>query len=123
MTSILVVEDDEHLRRLYRVLLGGQGYRVEEAADGEEGFRKALATLPACIISDSMMPKMDGLEMLLQLRSHHAGSPPAIFVTAVAQMPSPEEQRAAGIVEVVAKPFEFDRMIAAVRKWAGEPSK
>jgi len=121
VTTVLVVEDDDHLRRLLKILLAAQGYTVEEAADGEAGLRKALSVGAACIVSDAMMPKMNGIEMLSRLREHRPGSPPAIFVTAVAQMPTVEEQAAAGIVEVVAKPFDFDQVIAVVRKWAGPP--
>jgi len=123
VTTILVVEDDDNLRRLYRLLLGAQGYKVAEAPDGAAGLQMALGVSPACIVTDSMMPAMDGLEMLLHLRRQRPDRTPAIFVTAVTHTPTLEQQEAAGIVAVIHKPFDFDAMIAVVRRWAGEPSE
>lgn len=117
MKKVLVVEDDAHLRRLLRVVLSGKGFEVLEAEDGEKGLALALTGGIDCILSDAMMPKMGGLEMLTRLRSQRPGGPPALFVTAVAQMPSPEERDAAGIVQTVAKPFDFDRIVVLVKKW------
>lgn len=117
MKTVLVVEDDANLRRLLRVVLSGKGFAVLEAEDGVQGLERLAASAVDCILSDAMMPRMGGLEMLRRLRAERGGGPPAIFVTAVAQMPSPEEQAEAGIVQVVAKPFDFDRIVVLIQKW------
>ncbi len=118
MNRVLVVEDDPHLRRLFRVLFEQAGLEVLESEDGVQGFEAALREQPDCIVSDSMMPRMNGLEMLVKLRERLEKPVPAIFVTAAAQAPDETQKKAAGIVEVIAKPFDFDRITASVKRWA-----
>jgi len=118
MKKVLVVEDDPHLRRLFRVLFEQAGLEVFEAEDGVSGIEAALKEPPDCIVSDSMMPRMNGLEMLMKLKERLESPIPALFVTAAAQAPDEAQKKAAGIVEVVAKPFDFDRLIASVKRWA-----
>ncbi|HTU01740.1 MAG TPA: response regulator, partial [Candidatus Sulfotelmatobacter sp.] len=60
---ILIVDDDEPSRKGLRALLSREGYRVEEAADGESGLEKARSFRPAVVIADLVMPKMGGLEL------------------------------------------------------------
>lgn len=115
MKTILVVEDDDNLRRIFRLLLQTQGYTVLEARDGQQGLELALAHSPALILTDGMMPQLSGFEMLQALRAKAPASAPALFISAVAEMPSPAEQQAVGIVQTIAKPFSFDAVIAAVR--------
>jgi CheY-like chemotaxis protein len=118
MKTILVVEDDAHLRRVFRTLLEGEGFSVIEAADGHEGVAAARAHSPACIVTDTMMPRMDGLGMLTQLKALGC-SRPTLIVSAVHELPPMEELRALGVEQVLGKPFAFDRFVAAVVKLAG----
>ncbi len=120
MKTVLVVEDDANLRRIVRALLEREGFLVREAEDGQQGLESALAASPDCIVTDAMMPRLGGLEMLLALRERCPDrAVPALFVTAASQVPEPAEQARAGIVGVVTKPFDFDRLVAAVRRAAG----
>jgi CheY-like chemotaxis protein len=66
--KILVVEDSATQRALYREFLEKEGYAVIEAGDGEEGVKKAKNESPDVIITDVVMPKMDGLTMLRTLK-------------------------------------------------------
>lgn len=66
--TILVVDDEKDLRDALRIKLESVGYTVIEAADGEEGFQKAELHKPDLILLDIMMPKMDGHQVLNQLR-------------------------------------------------------
>ncbi|MDR0957123.1 MAG: response regulator, partial [Candidatus Nomurabacteria bacterium] len=72
MTKILLVEDDRSLREIYGVRLLAEGYDIISASDGEEALAVAIRENPDLIVSDVMMPKMSGFEMLDLLRSNDA---------------------------------------------------
>ncbi|MEO8691495.1 MAG: response regulator [Candidatus Saccharimonas sp.] len=69
MTKILLVEDDKSLREIYAVRLVEEGYDIISAGDGEEALAIAIKELPNLVISDVMMPKISGFDMLDILRS------------------------------------------------------
>lgn len=69
MTKILLVEDDKSLREIYGVRLLAEGYDIVSAGDGEEALAMAIKERPGLIISDVMMPKISGFDMLDILRS------------------------------------------------------
>lgn len=73
--KILVVEDDLFLRELYTDILTAEGYRVEEAADGEEGLQKIKVGGYDLILLDIIMPKMDGLEVMRQMQNNPPQNP------------------------------------------------
>ena len=67
--KILVVDDEEASRKGLATLLSGWGYGIEEAADGEEALEKARVVLPSVVITDLVMPKLDGLALLRALQN------------------------------------------------------
>ena len=67
--KILIVDDEEPARQGLTALLARWGYDVDEAGDGQEALAKAAAGLPAVVLSDLVMPKMDGLELLRALKT------------------------------------------------------
>lgn len=69
MTKILLVEDDKNLREIYGVRLLAEGYDIVSAGDGEEALAMAIKERPALIVSDVMMPKISGFDMLDILQS------------------------------------------------------
>lgn len=69
MTKILLVEDDNNLREIYQARLMAEGYEILTARDGEEALVVAKANKPDLVISDVMMPKISGFEMLNILRN------------------------------------------------------
>ncbi len=69
MTKILLVEDDKNLREIYGTRLNAEGYTIVSAGDGEEALAIAIKERPDLIISDVMMPKISGFDMLDILRS------------------------------------------------------
>lgn len=69
MTKILLVEDDKSLREIYGVRLLAEGYDIVSAGDGEEALAMAIKERPGLIVSDVMMPKISGFDMLDILRS------------------------------------------------------
>lgn len=82
--NILIVEDDENVRRFLRLCLSAQGYAVEEAANGQEGLARARERRPDLIISEGLMPVMDGFQLLKALKADPGlSSIPFIFLSAV----------------------------------------
>jgi CheY-like chemotaxis protein len=93
MTKILLVEDDKSLREIYGVRLLAEGYQITSAGDGEEALAMAVKERPDLIISDVMMPKISGFDMLDILRSTpETKDLKVIMMTAL----SSEDQRARG---------------------------
>ena len=68
--KILIVEDDQFLREFYQELLQGEGYTVDIAPDGEEGLKKIQENEYNLVMLDIMMPKLDGLQVLRELKIH-----------------------------------------------------
>ncbi len=93
MTKILLVEDDKNLREIYGTRLYAEGYDIVSAGDGEEALAMAIKERPNLIISDIMMPKISGFDMLDILRSTtETRKIKVIMMTAL----SSEEQRQRG---------------------------
>ncbi len=112
---VLIVEDDAHLRRMFRALLENEGFEVREAEDGSQGLALVLSEAPDCIITDTMMPRMDGLAMLRRLAAVRPPVP-SIMVTAAFDLPDDRQLKELGVVKVFGKPFAFDRLVEAVRQ-------
>ncbi len=80
MRTILLIEDDRVLSRIYETKLQNDGYTVITAFDGEEGLAKALKEHPDMIILDIMLPKRDGTSVLTELRQDSWGSKAAVVI-------------------------------------------
>ena len=72
MPKILIIEDDALLSRMYQTIFASNAYEVELATDGQEGLDKARAVSPTLILLDIMMPKLNGMEVLKQLKADPA---------------------------------------------------
>jgi ABC-type sugar transport system substrate-binding protein/DNA-binding response OmpR family regulator/nitrogen-specific signal transduction histidine kinase len=112
---ILVVDDSRDIVSYIKTVLQSN-YAIIEANDGEEGFRKAVKHVPDLIISDVMMPKMDGIEFCRKIKDELSTSHiPVILLTAC----SLDEQRIIGFKsgtdDYIAKPFNFDVLEARVK--------
>ncbi len=110
---ILVVEDDAAIRRALVDVLEFSGYVVAEAADGEAGLRMAIAGENDLVLLDVLMPKLDGFEVLEELRRSRSRLP-VIMLTARGA----EEDRVRGLKggadDYVVKPFSPDELLARV---------
>ncbi len=115
---ILVVEDEEPMQLVLRDVLKVEGYIVLEAKNGIEGLELALKEHPDLILLDILMPKMDGLEMLKNLRADEWGrSVPVIVLTNL----SDNEDIAKAVEEDVFEYFvktdiRIDEVIARIRE-------
>lgn len=93
MTKVMLVEDDNSLREIYSIRLTAEGYTIVSAGDGEEALATAVRERPNLIISDVMMPKISGFDMLDILRSTpETKDIKVIMMTAL----SSEDQRSRG---------------------------
>ena len=93
MTKLMIVEDDLALREIYSIRLAAEGYEIVVAGDGEEALAVAVREKPDLVLSDVMMPKISGFDMLDILRAT-----PELKATKVIMMTalSSDEQRARG---------------------------
>ena len=111
---ILIADDNLDMRRHMRRLLSG-AYHVDEAADGEAALAIALATTPDLVISDVMMPRMDGFALLQALRRDpRTESVPVILLSARAGEESHVEGLLAGADDYLVKPFSPRELLARV---------
>ncbi len=112
---LLIVEDNEEVRRYLCDTFAGQ-YQVMEAEHGLEGLRKAVEAVPDLVISDLMMPKMDGLELCRHLKSDDRTSHiPVIMLTARASVESKLDGLETGADDYVTKPFHPEELRVRVR--------
>jgi CheY-like chemotaxis protein len=82
MKRVLVVDDDKLLRGSLAKFLGEHGYEVIEASDGKDALAKAERNIPDFVITDIMMPQLDGIEMLEKMRTTPWGKNlPAVVLT------------------------------------------
>lgn len=118
MAKVLVVDDAAFMRMRLVKLLKDRGYEVVEAGNGKEAVDRYGAERPAVVLMDITMPEMDGIEALKRIR---AADPNArvIMCSAMGQQAMVIDAIQAGAKDFVVKPFQADRVIAAVKKVLG----
>jgi DNA-binding response OmpR family regulator len=113
---VLVVEDEEDIRRLVSIKLKGAGYEVMTASDGEEGLAAALREKPDLLLSDVMMPKKDGYTMVREVRAALGSeSPVVIMLTARGQDTDVASGLDSGADDYIVKPFAPRELIARIQ--------
>ena len=114
--KILIVDDEPFNLDLLEQELTDQGYVIERANDGTEALQKVPSFLPDLILLDYMMPKMNGLEVVKQLKQdeRYKGIP-VILLTAKASQEDKVKGLDAGADDYVVKPFESFELLARVR--------
>jgi len=115
MPTILLVEDNEDFRWYLKDNLK-RSYRVIEAADGKEGWQKALSTHPQLIVSDISMPHMDGIVLSKKLKADkRTCHVPIILLTALTGEAQTVQGLETGANDYITKPFNFDVLHAKMR--------
>lgn len=117
---ILLIEDDEKLCEAIRWQLQQQGISCDWCGDGEEGLFWARQKAHDLILLDRMLPGMDGLEVLRQLRKEGIGTP-VLLVTALGQVQQRVEGLDAGADDYITKPFAMEELLARVRAMGRRP--
>ena len=115
MSTILIIEDDDQLRKSFHKLLSEEGYKAKGAASGEEGLESIKNQLPDLVIADIRLPGMNGLETF---RAIHALEPklPVIIMTAYGTTETAIEATKMGAFDYILKPFEIPDMLAVIKQ-------
>ena len=117
MPRILVVDDEPHIVRLIQVNLERQGYQVETANNGAQALEKIRQSRPDLLVSDVMMPEMDGFELLANVRRDPVLMDlPVIMLTAKAQDNDVMTGYKTGADMYLTKPFNPAELIAFAKR-------
>src|SRR5215217_5436597 len=117
---VLVADDHEDTRLLFRTVLEVRGYGVIEAADGEETVRTAESARPDLILMDGSLPRLSGVDATRQIRSSdHIGHVPIIFISGHAGAAFLALAREAGCDEYLVKPFDLTELEDVLEKYRG----
>ena len=115
--KVLVVDDDPVIIRLLEVNFEMEGFEVVTAVDGQDGVDKCRAELPDIVVSDVMMPKLNGLELCVAIKADPATDGiPVVLLSAKAQAADIRAGLDAGADDYVTKPFEPLDLIDRVNK-------
>ncbi len=112
MRTCLVVDDSRVVRKVARRILEGQGFTVEEAADGQIALDACRRSMPGSVLLDWNMPVMTGIEFLRALR-HEFGpdNPPVVFCTTENDIGFIQQAIDSGAQEFIMKPFDEDILV------------
>lgn len=115
--KILIADDDARIALLLKVRLEEKGYSVSTAKDGEEALAKARSEKPDLLISDVRMPKMEGDDVYMALRSDPATqNMPILMITGLR---TDKEIEADGEENMFAKPVDFNRLLERIQQLLG----
>ncbi len=124
MRRILVVEDDIAIRNNIMALLRLEGYEADAAGDGQEALDYLRSHVYALVISDVMMPRMDGYALLRQLRSQPATAQlPVILLTALADKQDQRQGMNLGADDYLPKPFQREDLLNAIETRLGRSAQ
>lgn len=113
--TVLLIDDDDSLRRVVEYNLREDGYRVLTAVDGTNGLRAFQADRVDLVLTDVRMPEMDGLDLLTRLKAMQPDLP-VVVLTAHGTIDSAVEAMKLGASDYLTKPFNRDQLQAVVRK-------
>lgn len=113
--SILIVDDDRATRNLFRMILTSNGYPVIEADNGLEAVRLFEKETPDAVLLDLMMPGMDGLETMQEIRKMDPATP-VIIVTAYGDIPTSVEAIKKGAYDFIVKPVNADILLVTMER-------
>lgn len=115
LANILVVDDEEAIREVVSTMLESRGYHCTAVSNGRAAQECVRKETPDLVLSDMIMPEMDGIKLLSWLREHDAEIP-VIMVTAIHDISTALEAIRRGAYDYILKPFEKDQLFLAVRR-------
>ncbi len=118
MAKILIVDDEERIRVILKIMLTGAGHEVAEAGDGNDALGLLEKDPFDLVISDIRMGGMDGTALLAEIKSRDMGCP-VVFITAFATLDSAVEAMRLGAVDYLVKPFEEKQVLLSVERALG----
>ena len=115
-TRVLLVDDEPELLQALCVRLRAAGFVCETARNGQEGLAKTQAWQPALIVTDLIMPQMDGYEMCRQLKADaQTARIPVVILTAVAERSLMHRAEELGAARLIRKPFDSKELLATIQ--------
>jgi two-component system, sensor histidine kinase len=115
---ILVVDDDDNVRKAMRRILELDGYQVEVAGDGEEGVNLALASVPGIAFIDIRLPGIDGHEVARRIRAALGSRMRLVAVTAYGREQDRQRSSEAGFDAHLVKPVSYEDLTRALNRAA-----
>ena len=122
LINVLLVEDEETLALIIKDTLEGQGFFIRLAKDGEEGLRQFFEEKPDMLVTDVMMPRMDGFEMVHRIRRQDKQTP-VLFLTARSATNDVVEGFELGGNDYLKKPFGMQELIVRIKALLGRASR
>jgi len=113
--NILIVDDEEHIRKIMSIMLGKHGYKCRTAASGEEALAIMAGENFDAVFTDMKMPGIDGLELLARIKAENPEQV-VVMVTAFASMDTAISAMKAGAYDYLAKPFKEDEIVLVLEK-------
>ncbi|MFT4022984.1 MAG: sigma-54 dependent transcriptional regulator [Flavihumibacter sp.] len=114
MSSILIIDDERAIRKTLGEILSYEGYKIEEASDGEEGLRKFKEKTYDVVLCDIKMPKLDGIEFLDRAREANADVP-IIMISGHGTIETAVEAVKKGAFDYISKPPDLNRLLITLR--------
>src|SRR6478672_6273385 len=112
--SILVIDDEQAIRKVLKEILSFEGFAIDEAVDGVEGLKKIKEGNYDCILCDIKMPKMDGIEVLNAAREAKPDTP-FILISGHGTIETAVEAVKKGAFDYIAKPPDLNRLLITIR--------
>lgn len=119
--TVLLLEDNDSVRELLKVLLETEGYSIIEASDGQDGLTKAQELEPDLMILDLMMPGLDGENVLRTMKRHSKLSKVPVLVVSGKYESLDLLRNQIGDENIFPKPFEPSRMLDRIGELIGHP--
>jgi two-component system, NtrC family, nitrogen regulation response regulator NtrX len=114
MSNILIIDDEKAIRKTLTEILSYEGYKIEEAGDGEEGLRKFKDRTYDVVLCDIKMPKLDGIEFLDKVREFNPDVP-VIMISGHGTIETAVEAVKKGAYDYIAKPPDLNRLLITIR--------
>ncbi len=114
MSNILIIDDEKAIRKTLSEILSYEGYKIEEAGDGEEGLKKFNEKVFDVVLCDIKMPKMDGLEFLDKAGESNPDVP-VIMISGHGTIETAVEAVKKGAYDYIAKPPDLNRLLITIR--------
>ena len=114
MSSILIIDDEKAIRKTLTEILGFEGYKIDEASDGEEGLSKFRAKNYDLVLCDIKMPKLDGIEFLEKAKEINPEIP-IIIISGHGNIETAVEAVKKGAYDYISKPPDLNRMLITLR--------
>lgn len=114
MSNILIIDDEKAIRKTLSEILSYEGYKIDEAGDGEEGLRKLKEKEFDVVLCDIKMPKVDGIEFLERSREINADTP-IIMISGHGTIETAVEAVKKGAYDYISKPPDLNRLLITIR--------